>query len=431
MILIVYLLKFSIALFVIYAFYALLLRKLTFYKWNRLFLLIYSLACFIIPFINLDPLLQNTAVTPEVLEAIPPFNNFVPANSNVHNVQFIIFAFISTGSLICLAKLIMQFLSFRKIKRKAVLLHNAGNVRIYSSEAGCSFTMGNDIYIDTTAHSHDELEKVLQHELIHVKQRHWIDLITGELLIIVNWFNPFAWLMRAAIRQNLEYIADQQVLQKGYDSKSYQYLLLKVSNLQSFSIAAHFSLSDLKNRINMMNKIKSARVHLVKFVFILPFVIMMLFAFRTVNPSPLIGVFNTADTILPDTTKDSLQIGILTADTIIVTNNNFSKNIIYTGGEQLIVIYNNKSKEPMIMTMKEWNRNKRANEKKYGKLPESPKPPVPPMPPVAPVPQAAPVPPVAPEVPAEPDVQEAPVPEPPVAPAPPVPPVAPVKIKSK
>src|SRR5688572_17211319 len=100
MILIVYLVKFSIALFVIYAFYALLLRKLTFYKWNRLFLLIYSLACFIIPFINLDPLLQNTAVTPEVLEAIPPFNNFVPADSNVQNVQFIIFAFISTGSLI-------------------------------------------------------------------------------------------------------------------------------------------------------------------------------------------------------------------------------------------------------------------------------------------------------------------------------------------
>src|SRR5688572_11734751 len=98
MILIVYLLKFSIALMVIYAFYAVLLRKLTFYKWNRLFLLIYSLACFIIPLINLDPLIQNATVTPVVLEAIPPFNEIVPAGTNVRNVQFIIFAFISTGS---------------------------------------------------------------------------------------------------------------------------------------------------------------------------------------------------------------------------------------------------------------------------------------------------------------------------------------------
>jgi hypothetical protein len=52
--------------------------------------------------------------------------------------------------------------------------------------------------------------------------------------------------MRKAIRQNLEYIADQQVLLKGYDSRAYQYLLLKVSNLQDFRIAAHFSLTDLK-----------------------------------------------------------------------------------------------------------------------------------------------------------------------------------------
>ena len=413
------------------------LKYQAFVDFGYLMLLIYSLACFIIPFINLDPLLQNTTVTIGVLEAIPPFNDFVPADSNVRHVQFIIFAIISTGSIICLAKLFLQFLSYRNLKRNAVLLHNAGNVRIYSADAGCSFSLGNNIYIDTAAHSHDELEKVLQHELIHVKQLHWIDLITGELLIIVNWFNPFAWFMRAAIRQNLEYIANQQVLQKGYDSKSYQYLLLKVSSLQSFRLAAHFSLTGLKNRINMMNKIKSARVHLVKFVFILPFVIMMLLAFRTVNPSPLIGIFTAADTIQPDTANDSLQIGVLIADTIIVTNNDFSKNIIYTGGEQLVVIYNNKSKESLVMTMKEWNRNKRANEKKYGKLPEPPKPPkppVPPVPPVAPVPQVGPAPqiaPVPPVIPADPDVQQAPVPEPPVAPVAPVPPAPPVKAKSK
>ena len=197
----------------IYAFYAVLLRKLTFYKWNRLFLLVYSTACFIIPFINLDHWLQNTTVTPVVLEAIPPFNNFVPATANFFNAQLIILAFLLTGSLICLVKLIIQFISYRKLTRSAVLLHNAGNIRIYSSNTGCSFTLGNNIYIDTAAHSGDELEKVLQHEMIHVKQRHWIDLIIGEILIIFNWFNPFAWYMRRAIRQNLEFIADQQVLQ--------------------------------------------------------------------------------------------------------------------------------------------------------------------------------------------------------------------------
>src|SRR5205085_869685 len=129
-----------------------------------------------------------------------------------------------------------------------------------------SYSLGNDIFIDTGAgHTCDELERVLQHELIHVRQRHSIDLMIAETICIFNWFNPFAWIMRSAIRRNLEYVADQQVLHKGYDSKAYQYLLLKVSGNHSFRITAHFSLTDLKKRINMMNKIKSARVHILKF----------------------------------------------------------------------------------------------------------------------------------------------------------------------
>jgi hypothetical protein len=87
--------------------------------------------------------------------------------------------------------------------------------------------------------------------------------------------------LRRAIRQNLEFIADSKVLQAGMNKKEYQYLLLKVIGNNHFSIASKFNFSSLKKRIAMMNKMRTARVHILKFLFIMPLVAVLLIAFRT------------------------------------------------------------------------------------------------------------------------------------------------------
>src|SRR6185369_4807428 len=107
-----------------------------------------------------------------------------------------------------------------------------------------------------------------------------LDILWAEFICIFNWYNPFAWLIRRAVRQNLEFIADDKVLQNGIDRKQYQYLLVKVIGNNQFSIAQKFNFSSLKKRIAMMNKMKSAGVHLLKFLFILPLVAVLLVAFR-------------------------------------------------------------------------------------------------------------------------------------------------------
>jgi BlaR1 peptidase M56 len=124
------------------------------------------------------------------------------------------------------------------------------------------------------------LKEIIRHEFVHVKQKHTIDILFAEFLCIINWYNPFVWLMRKAIRQNLEFIADNNVLQSGFDRKQYQYLLLKVIGVSQFSITQQFNFSSLKKRIAMMNKLKSAKVHLIKFLFALPLTAILLLAFR-------------------------------------------------------------------------------------------------------------------------------------------------------
>jgi beta-lactamase regulating signal transducer with metallopeptidase domain len=428
MAIITYLIKFSLSVSILYAFYALMLRRLTFYNWNRLFLLCYSLACFFIPFINLDLWFhESDTETNTVINKIPAFNEIVPATGEQRTIQLAVVIFV-LGAVVCLVKVLIQYLSLRKLNKHAVLLHQSHDVRIYSSNAGGSFTLGNSIYLDTSVtHSPGDIEKVLQHEMIHVKQKHWIDLLAGELLCLANWFNPFAWLLRASIRQNLEYIADRQVLSKGYDLKEYQYLLVKISGAKYAGIAAHFSLTGLKNRIYMINKIKRARVHLAKFILIFPLLLLVLFAFRTVSHTPVYSMVLISDTIPADSTKDSFELITVNADTVIVNESKFSKGIIYTGDQEIVVIYNNKTKGTITMTMDEWKRNQRENERKYGKLSKPPVPPTAPVPPLAPPPpaQAPPVAPVPPApVPAEPSVPAG-VSEVPVAPVPPVAPSEP------
>jgi len=154
-------------------------------------------------------------------------------------------------------------------------------IRIYQVDAPIiPFSFGDSIFINQHQHSLEELEEIIRHEFVHVKQKHSVDIIWGELLCLLNWYNPFAWLLKKSIRQNLEFIADRHVLEQGMDRKQYQYLLLKVIGNNHFSIANQFNFSSLKKRIAMMNKLRSAKFHLVKFMFVLPLVSVMLLAFR-------------------------------------------------------------------------------------------------------------------------------------------------------
>jgi beta-lactamase regulating signal transducer with metallopeptidase domain len=74
------------------------------------------------------------------------------------------------------------------------------------------FSFGNSIFINKQLHSLDELREIVRHEFVHVKQKHSMDILWSELLCIACWYNPFSWLLKRSIRQNLEFIADSKVL---------------------------------------------------------------------------------------------------------------------------------------------------------------------------------------------------------------------------
>lgn len=136
------------------------------------------------------------------------------------------------------------------------------------------FSFFRTIYLNKKQHTERELNDIFKHESIHAQQLHTIDVLLFEVLTILCWYNPFVWLMRRSVRQNLEYLTDQKVLTTGTDRQSYQYSLLNTAQQgQSVGISNHFNFKTLKKRIIMMNKKRSHRIELGKYVFLFPLVI--------------------------------------------------------------------------------------------------------------------------------------------------------------
>jgi hypothetical protein len=401
----IYLLKLSVSLAVVFLFYQFVLRKLTFYNWNRWYLLGYSLLSFFIPFIDISIVLQrNEWSENSIVQWVPVIHNPATETGESHiSTSFSAWNFISllviTGMFIMLFRLLIQFISFRRLMKKAQFISGEGMKLYQVDENIIPFSFGNSIFINRHLHTETELQEIIRHEFVHVKQRHSLDILCGELLCLLNWYNPFAWMLRRSIRQNLEFIADNKVLENGISRKEYQYLLLKVIGNNHFSIAPKFNFSSLKKRIAMMNKMKSAGVHLVKFLFILPLVAVLLVAFRNQyekqqHQAP--GINRNVQDTIPLTERRIQKMPEEISSISVMSGNNdatVASPIKEKISGMVVVKRKDGGKETYDLNNKE---SMDAFEKKYGVKLEDILPPPPPAPPVDGTPAIPPTPPVPP-----------------------------------
>jgi hypothetical protein len=357
-----YLVKFSLSLALLYIFYQLVLRRLTFYTWNRWCLLGYSALSFVVPFINISSMLED-----EKIQAIPVFY-YIPSldeftngkavstlNSPGLNYVEISIVILIAGIVILFTRLLVRLASYAALLRQSRLVSKNGISLYEVNKTIIPFSFGNSIFINPGMHSEKELEEIIRHEFVHVKQKHTIDILWAEILCIINWYNPFAWLLRKSIRQNLEFIADDKVLQNGINKKEYQYLLLKVIGNNQFSIASQFNFSSLKKRIAMMNKIKSARVHLTKFAFLVPLLAVLLLAFRSsmsnrTKSLPALPAYSLKDTVWP------------------VNNQGYNVSVAGINGHCTVLVRDKKGKEVNKVDLLKWKEKAEEFETKYGTM---------------------------------------------------------------
>ncbi|MBL7706415.1 MAG: T9SS type A sorting domain-containing protein [Taibaiella sp.] len=271
MALLLILFKINLCLLVFYLVYRLALRKLTFFNFNRIFLLAAIVLSTIIPFLEYSTVARSRIQNMQSVTGIQP-SLLLVRDTPQKGLSIVDWAlsFYWAGVIVMAGFFLLQLISLIAFYRNTQKYQVAGQTVRTSKEPISPFSFLGSIFVNPWDHSSEELQHILDHESVHVKQWHSIDILAGELKRIFCWFNPAAWLMLRAIRENLEFIADRKVLQNGTDARQYQYALLATQQGRGNPLSNNFNISHLKFRITMMNRSKSSDMQVLKYLLAVP-----------------------------------------------------------------------------------------------------------------------------------------------------------------
>ena len=197
-------------------------------------------------------------------------------------VQEVLVALFLLGAAVMVARLVVSQMSVWRMVR-------GGSSRVL--EDGVSLTVVDKLPTPFSWFTHvvvdkndaqQNLDLILEHELAHIRLRHSWDVLAVDIALCVWWFNPALWLLRRELQSLHEYQADDAVLRRGIDAKTYQLLLIKRAvGSRLHSVANCLNHSNLKNRITMMCKKNSSRWSAAKLLLVLPLVAVSLAATAT------------------------------------------------------------------------------------------------------------------------------------------------------
>ena len=217
------------------------------------------------------------------------------ASSSISIIKILFYIYLA-GLLFFVMRLIVHVFLLSQLIYKNKTEKEDDYTLVLLSEKVPSFSFLRWIFINKAALSDSEYKQVLEHERIHVKQKHTVDLLLAQIIITFQWFNPLTWRIQKSIKSCHEYIADRHVLDQGHQLFDYQSLLLsQLISIRSVELVNNFNLLSIKKRIAMMNKIKSGRLAKLKAIIVLP---LLAVAF-------LFFVNMTKGTLIPENVSDN------------------------------------------------------------------------------------------------------------------------------
>ena len=186
------------------------------------------------------------------------------------------------GTFICHPHHNRGLMSLRHMIGKGRVVEEDGHTRVVVvKDKISSFSWMNYIVMSEDDYA-DHPEYILRHERAHVAARHSWDILACDLLIVFQWFNPAAWLLKSELQAAHEYEADHRVLASGVNAVDYQlFLIRKSAGEKLFSAANNLNQYSLKNRITMMKKTKSNKWGRCKILAALPVAATAMVAFAT------------------------------------------------------------------------------------------------------------------------------------------------------
>lgn len=308
-----YLLKVTACTVLFFGFYVVVLRKLTFFKINRFYLLATLLLGFVIPALQFE--VKREIAVAEAVETAIPANvpELKPENVTPQLIQPVMleydqkervaidwtglmsYAYVSIASLLLLSCLWRLFSLLRHTKGS---VKNKEGLKLVSKTEGftnCSFF--SYVFIDADKLSDVDFAVLLKHEQVHARQYHSVDKIILMVFKSLLWFNPIVYLYDKALEQVHEYEADE-ITSADFGNQAYASLLLKLAVSKSdIPLIHNFVKSPVKDRIKMLFNQKSKNMKKLCYVLALPILLGLVYGF-TVSYVDVPGTNNVENTQL-------------------------------------------------------------------------------------------------------------------------------------
>lgn len=281
-----YLVKSSVCVAVLYTVYWLFLSKDTFFAINRVYLVLTILLSLVLPLFpfrfqslgTMTPVmifLEPVLITPEKIESLTVRHlSWMEAIGVVYLTGVIIFSL----------RFLIQLIQLWIIVRRNGVTNRSGVKVVFVDKGYSPFSFFNLIFIKKELCEDLHLLPILQHEQIHVRQFHSIDLILIEFLTIVQWFNPCVWFLQRSLKSLHEFLADEGVMRFGFRMTEYQQLIFdQTLGKQINNLTNNFNVSLIKKRMIMMTKSRSNAVARVKIILALPAMLLVLASFSSAS----------------------------------------------------------------------------------------------------------------------------------------------------
>ena len=194
----------------------LFLENERFFLINRLYLISGILISFLFPLLTVHYTV-DLPVPVNVQTESPIISGFQEVSrSNFPGTGFLLLILYMSGALFVAYMILKQGKSVIKSIKKAEIITSHPVKLIRTADYTSSFSFFSYVFVNPSVTDH-ETEEIMNHEMVHISQMHWVDLILVELLSVLQWFNPFIWIYIRFIRQNHEYLADEVALQRTSD----------------------------------------------------------------------------------------------------------------------------------------------------------------------------------------------------------------------
>ncbi len=273
-----FLLRSGACLIVFYGFYWLFLRKETFHLFNRVYLLAAAALSLALPLVRMTSPFFTTVIPASALESSRSVAPLRPPTS-IDPLSVLLLVYLA-GAGLFLGRLLFRLASLYVIARKCGCRRNDGLKVVVCGHHGEPFSFFHYIFIDRTNLGDGDLDRILAHEMVHVRQLHSVDILVSELVSIVQWFNPFVWPYKRSLRETHEYLADRAVIAQGCSLARYQLLIVEQHvGGELFTLASSFRTSQIKRRITMLTKRESKGLKRLKPLLILPLALVLVLAF--------------------------------------------------------------------------------------------------------------------------------------------------------